>query len=231
MLFFIFHNSISIISIIVVVVVVFVVVLNIILFGQFIHHIELSFPFGIVQKLSQIKSIVIRRIPFGMIRRGQSTHFVSIDGIIIKEALDFLRHDRGFQTSPNAVAARSGYKCRIHADRTTPMEFAQSTKPTEFLVGHAHFIFIQLRMFHGGCVCFCCCCCIAVMSNFLRPQFRRGRCSRNFLQHRIILRAMEQHLFQIDFGNGTNRIQIGRTAIVFRHVSPQAFIDIGTAQD
>jgi len=57
---------------------------------KFVDFFKLQIPLWIVKELSVIVSVVVRRIGFGMVRRSESGHFVSVDGIAEKKVFDFL---------------------------------------------------------------------------------------------------------------------------------------------
>ena len=57
------------------------------LFDKLVHDGKLTRPIDIVQKLAQIEAIVIGRVAFGVVRRGDGAHFVSVHGIEAKKSL------------------------------------------------------------------------------------------------------------------------------------------------
>jgi len=78
------------------------------LFGsdQFVDHGKLARPIDIVQKLAQIKAIVVGRVTFGVVGWCDGAHFVSVDGVVTKESLDlFSDHTWGEVTPDDAQFA------------------------------------------------------------------------------------------------------------------------------
>lgn len=53
-----------------------------------IYYCKLPRPSRVIKKLSQVKSVVVRGVSFGMIRWGYCRHFVAIDRVVVKEAFD-----------------------------------------------------------------------------------------------------------------------------------------------
>ena len=65
-----------------------------------INDTKLARPIHIVQELAQIKAIVIGRISFSVVRRGDGAHFVPVHGVIAKEAFYLFRHNSWSQMIP-----------------------------------------------------------------------------------------------------------------------------------
>ena len=57
-----------------------------------INICKLPAPRGIIEKLSEVESVVIGTIALSMIGRSQSGQFVPVDGVALEEKLDLLRN-------------------------------------------------------------------------------------------------------------------------------------------
>ena len=56
----------------------------------FINAFELPGPLGVVEKLAQVKAVVVCGVALSVIGWGESGHLVSIDGVTTEEMLHFL---------------------------------------------------------------------------------------------------------------------------------------------
>ena len=54
-----------------------------------VQYAKLVMEFNWIQKLTQIVTIIIRRIVFSMIRGRDGCHFMAIDCIVFEEVFDF----------------------------------------------------------------------------------------------------------------------------------------------
>lgn len=59
-------------------------------FDESINDTKLARPLYVVQKLSQVKSIVIRGVAFGVVCWCDRAHLVSIHGVVIEKTLYLL---------------------------------------------------------------------------------------------------------------------------------------------
>ena len=94
------------------------------LLDEAIHDGELAGPVDVVQKLAQIKPVVIGRVSFGVVGRGDGAHFVSVHGVIVKEALHLFCHQSRGQMVPENTQFSVPGKNRHSglANKTKPKE-------------------------------------------------------------------------------------------------------------
>ena len=133
--------------------------------NQRVNHGVLSRPVFIVQKRSQIKSIIIRRIRLRMITGRKGGHFMSIDRIVVEKPLHFRSNLRRRQCRP---LVNQFHK---HRYRSAPICFSKTAKHTQLIVGHPHLVLVFL-----GLVFRC------PLSN--GTQLGRGRCLHNLSKYR-----------------------------------------------
>lgn len=159
-----------------------------------------------------IEAIVVRTIRLGMVRRRQHRHLVPINRIAPEKVLHLIGHLLAAALMPPVTDQPTE-----HAERTAMLLLAQSSENTQFRVAHSHILFVRL----GN---------LAIAQ---RLQFGGWWLLEDALQHGNVELAfgVDQELLEIGLGDATDRIDIGRRAIVFGHIAAKRFVHIGRAED
>mmetsp|Transcript_109783 Transcript_109783/g.224351 ORF Transcript_109783/g.224351 Transcript_109783/m.224351 type:complete len:780 (+) Transcript_109783:322-2661(+) len=209
----------------------------------FLHELvdgfELPRPSRVVQKGPEIESVVVGAVALRVVARCQRAHLVPVDRVIEKEALDLgghlavgelgagrLRIGTPIVVAVAVVARPLEDEPPVHAYRAAPSQLAKPTEPSQLVIGHSHFLFVQLGVLGV----------LAVRRFRVRAQLGRGWRPGDFLEHGagpapVPLGGPEEHPFQVALGNRTDGVQVGRRAIILRHVAAQALVDVGGSQD
>jgi hypothetical protein len=100
-------------------------------------------PRRVVEKRAQVVSIVVGRVPFGVVGRRQHRHLVSIDGVVEEVVLD-ASGDVG--SALMRIGRRLVPKALEHRHRPAPLLQPHAPKLREMRVRHTHVSLIALHV-------------------------------------------------------------------------------------
>mmetsp|Transcript_6120 Transcript_6120/g.10274 ORF Transcript_6120/g.10274 Transcript_6120/m.10274 type:complete len:278 (-) Transcript_6120:1599-2432(-) len=194
------------------------------LFDSLINRRKLQIEARVLQKRTQIKPVVVRRVVFCVVRRSKRRHLVSGDRVVKVKVFDFLsnflitglrsrgthrpvRRTNSPPVGPTVTKLDKGRK------RAAVFNLAAKPEIAQFLVRHAHILFVKLRPF---------------CSSELGTRLGIG----NALQHcdALVLRSPYHKRLEIAFIDPPNRVDVRSRAIVFSVISPQRLVDICRAK-
>jgi hypothetical protein len=188
---------------------------------------ELSRPRDVVQKLTQVEAVVVRRVLLRVVRRCNGAHFMPVDRIKPEKTLDFLGDSGGIQVAPGSDEF---FK---HRHGSAPFNLTKHSENAQFGIRHPHFVLVQLGMLASiASMALATIATIIIIAHNgpqLGSRLRGGYFGEDGVP--VGVGHVPQQPFQVQFRNRTDGVQIRRGAVVLGHVPTQTLVDVGGTQD